>query len=113
MHRPARCVSAAMNMSAKAPGGVYFAKVTGRNDDINDRRWTPMVDIMIGGAIPPVQNNLKNRDNSRRQAQKKKETKDRRKARVDRRKSSRCGVVVTLSKYPDRRRGPDRRKQSE
>ncbi len=72
-----------------------------------------MVDIMIGGAIPPVQNNLENRDNSRRQAQKKKETKDRRKAKTDRRKSTRCGVVVTLSKYPDRRRGPDRRKGPE
>jgi len=72
-----------------------------------------MVDIMIGGAIPPVQNNLKNRDNSRRQALRKKGTKDRRKAKTDRRKSTRCGVVVTLSKYPDRRRGPDRRKEPE
>jgi hypothetical protein len=101
-------------LPARPPGGiVHFSKVNGKNDDINDRRWSLMVDIMIGGAIPPVQNNLENRDNSRRQAQKKKGTKDRRKAKVDRRKSSRCGVVVTLSKYPDRRRGPDRRKQSE
>jgi hypothetical protein len=72
-----------------------------------------MVNIMIGGAIPPVQNNPKERDNSRRQALKKKVPKDRRKANMDRRKSTRYGVVVTLSKHPDRRRGSDRRKQSE
>jgi hypothetical protein len=70
-----------------------------------------MVDIMIGGAIPPVQNNPKNRDNSRRQALKKKKVKDRRKAKMDRRKSARSGVVVTLSKYPDRRSGSERRRR--
>ena len=70
-----------------------------------------MVNIMIGGAIPPVQNNQKERDNSRRQAPKKKVTRDRRKTKMDRRKAVRSGVVVTLSKYPDRRRGTDRRKR--
>ncbi len=70
-----------------------------------------MINIRIGGAIPPVQNNQKERDNSRRQALKKKVTKDRRKAKTDRRKAARSGVVVTLSKYPDRRSGTDRRKQ--
>ena len=69
-----------------------------------------MINIKIGGAIPPVQNNQKKRDNSRRQALKKKVTRDRRKAKTDRRKTVRSGVVVTLSKYPDRRRGADRRK---
>ncbi|MGD9366312.1 MAG: hypothetical protein PVH87_11480 [Desulfobacteraceae bacterium] len=69
-----------------------------------------MVDIVIGGAIVPVQNNQKKRDNSRRQALKKKVIKDRRKAKHDRRKSVRSGVVVTLSKYPERRKGTDRRK---
>ena len=70
-----------------------------------------MINIKIGGAIPPVQNNQKKRDNSRRQALKKKVTRDRRKAKTDRRKTARSGVVVTLSKYPDRRRGADRRKR--
>ncbi len=70
-----------------------------------------MINIKIGGAIPPVQNNQKKRDNSRRQALKKKVTRDRRKAKLDRRKTARSGVVVTLSKYPDRRRGADRRKR--
>jgi hypothetical protein len=70
-----------------------------------------MVNIMIGGAIPPVQNNQKKRDHSRRQALKKKVAKDRRKAKTDRRKGALSGVVVTLSKYPDRRRGADRRKK--
>ncbi len=69
-----------------------------------------MINIKIGGAIPPVQNNQKKRDNSRRQALKKKVTRDRRKAKTDRRKTARSGVVVTLSKYPNRRRGLDRRK---
>ncbi len=72
-----------------------------------------MINIKIGGAIPPVQNNQKKRDNSRRQALKKKVTRDRRKAKTDRRKTARSGVVVTLSKYPDRRRGTDRRKHLE
>ncbi|MEJ2157147.1 MAG: hypothetical protein P8X96_17570 [Desulfobacteraceae bacterium] len=70
-----------------------------------------MVDIMIGGAIPPVQNNPNNRDKSRRQALKKNKVKDRRKAKMDRRKSARSGVVVTLSKYPDRRSGSERRRR--
>lgn len=69
-----------------------------------------MVDIVIGGAIVPVQNNQKKRDNSRRQALKKKVVKDRRKAKTDRRKTVRIGVVVTLSIYPERRKGTDRRK---
>ena len=69
-----------------------------------------MVDIIIGGAILPVQNNLQNRDNQRRQAPKKKVIKDRRKAKQDRRVNVRNGVVVSLSKYPERRRGKDRRK---
>lgn len=68
-----------------------------------------MVDIMIGGAILPVQNNLEKRNKSRRQAPKKKVMKDRRKAKEDRRKHARSGVVVTLSKYPNRRCGTDRR----
>jgi hypothetical protein len=69
-----------------------------------------MVDIIIGGAILPVQNNLPNRDNPRRQAPKKKRQKDRRKAKQDRRANNRHGVVVSLSKYPERRCGKDRRK---
>ena len=69
-----------------------------------------MVNIRIGGAIPPVQNNQKKRDKSRRQALKKKVANDRRKAKSDRRINDRSGVVVTLSKYPDRRRRSDRRK---
>ena len=70
-----------------------------------------MISIRIGGAIPPVQNNPKKRDDSRRQAPKKKSAKDRRKAKMDRRKNVRNGVVVTLSEYPNRRRGSDRRKR--
>jgi len=77
-----------------------------------------MINIRIGGAIPPVQNNQKKRDNnqkkrdhSRRQAPKKKVATDRRKAKTDRRKTARSGVVVTLSKYPDRRCSADRRKR--
>jgi hypothetical protein len=69
-----------------------------------------MVDIVIGGAILPVQNNQKKRDNPRRQALKKKVVKDRRKAKNDRRKGVRSGVVVTLSGVPERRKGADRRK---
>jgi hypothetical protein len=69
-----------------------------------------MVDIIIGGAILPVQNNPRSRDNPRRQAPKKKMIKERRKAKQDRRVNNRNGVVVSLSKYPERRRGKDRRK---
>jgi hypothetical protein len=70
-----------------------------------------MVDIMIGGAISPVHNDLNNRDNPRRQAPKKKVVKNRRKAKKDRRTNVRNGVIVSLSKYPERRRGRDRRKK--
>ena len=69
-----------------------------------------MVDIIIGGAISPVRNDLSNRDNSRRQAPKKKMIKNRRKAKADRRTNVRNGVIVSLSKYPKRRCGQDRRK---
>ena len=69
-----------------------------------------MVDIIIGGAVLPVQNNPKQRDNPRRQAPKKKKAfKDRRKAKTDRRSSVRSGVVVTLSNRCERRKQPDRR----
>jgi len=69
-----------------------------------------MVDIVIGAAIPPVPNNPNKRDNQRRQAPQKKILKERRKNREDRRQSIRCGVIVTLSSYPDRRKTRDRRK---
>lgn len=71
-----------------------------------------MVDIMLGGGIVPVPNNEKQRENKSRRTLKKKPAKDRRKARKDRRKDVRSGVVVTLSKYPDRRSGTDRRKKA-
>lgn len=71
-----------------------------------------MVDIIIGGAVSPVRNNMQQNGNQRRQAPKKKVIKDRRKAKQDRRAGVRNGVVVNLSKYPERRRGPDRRKKS-
>lgn len=71
-----------------------------------------MVDIIIGGAVSPVRNNLEQRENPRRQAPKKKVIKNRRKAKQDRRAGIRNGVVVSLSKYPERHRGPDRRKKS-
>jgi hypothetical protein len=57
-----------------------------------------------------VQNNPQDRHNPRRQAPKKRVIKDRRKAKHDRRINVRNGVVVSLSKYPERRRGKDRRK---
>jgi len=70
-----------------------------------------MVDIFIGAAIPPVMNNPNNRENQRRRALKKKMRKEeKRRNRQDRRQDVRSGVTVTLSKYPDRRRAPDRRK---
>jgi HEAT repeat protein len=69
-----------------------------------------MVDIVFGAAIPPVQNNANKRDNPRRQAPSKKLLKERRKNRQDRREDIRSGVTVTLSKYPERRVVPDRRK---
>ena len=68
-----------------------------------------MVDILIG-AIPPVHNDQRNGDNSRRQTHKKKTAAERRKKRADRRRSVRQGVIVTLSKYPERRKGTERRK---
>lgn len=68
-----------------------------------------MVDILVG-AIPPVQNNQSKRDNQRRSVPQKKVTKEKRKNRADRRKAERSGVVVTLSKYPNFRKGADRRK---
>ncbi len=70
-----------------------------------------MVDIFIGAAIPPVMNNPNKRDNQRRKALKKKMLKEeKRRNRQDRRQDVRSGVTVTLSKYTDRRRTPDRRK---
>ena len=71
-----------------------------------------MVDIIIGGAISPVQNDLNNHGNPHRQAPKKKVIKNRRKAKTDRRTNVRNGVIVSLSKYPERRRGQDRRKKT-
>ena len=68
-----------------------------------------MVNIVIG-AIPPVLNNQNKQENPTRSPQKKKSSKEKRKRAVDRRKEVRSGVVVTLSKYPDRRKGGDRRK---
>ena len=75
-----------------------------------------MVDITVG-AIPPVQNSRNKDKDPRRQANKKKRTKDRRKNKEDRRASVRTGVVVTLSKeggqyvtYKERRQRSDRRK---
>ena len=70
-----------------------------------------MVDIHIG-VIPPVQNHPNNRENSHRQAYKKKTPLERRKKKTDRRRSVRNGVIVTLSNYPDRRKRPDRRKSA-
>jgi hypothetical protein len=69
-----------------------------------------MVDIYIGAAIPPVQNNPNNRDSRHRQAPQKKMIKERRKSKEDRRQEIRSGVTVTLSKYPERRGKTDRRK---
>lgn len=70
-----------------------------------------MVNIIIGGAIAPVQNETNHRGNPQRQAPKKKVIKNRRKAKTDRRTNVRNGVIVSLSKYPERRRGKDRRKK--
>ncbi len=69
-----------------------------------------MVDIFIGAAIPPVQNNLNRRDQKQPQAPLKKKIKDRRRNKQDRRSENRDGVIVTLSQYPERRRRVDRRK---
>lgn len=71
-----------------------------------------MVDIIVG-AIPPVLNNQKKRENPFRSSPKKKATKEKRKNEQDRRKDARSGVVVTLSKYPERRKGTDRRKNQD
>lgn len=69
-----------------------------------------MVDIIIG-AIPPVENNLTRREKPDRRTPRKRKAKERRKNLKDRRQGGRnCEVVVTLSKYPDRRKSPDRRK---
>lgn len=70
-----------------------------------------MVDIIVG-AIPPVQNNQSKRDNPRRPVPKKKVVKEKRKNRADRRHAVRSGVVVSLSKYTERRKNKDRRKDS-
>lgn len=69
-----------------------------------------MVDIVIGAAIPPVQNNLDKRERRQRPAPQGKLKKERRKNKQDRRKEIRSGVTVTLSQYPERRRRGDRRK---
>ena len=71
-----------------------------------------MVDIIVG-AIPPVLNNQNKRENPFRSSSKKKATKEKRKNGQDRRKDARSGVVVTLSKYPERRKGTDRRKNQD
>ncbi len=71
-----------------------------------------MVDIIVG-AVPPVLNNQNKRENPTRSSHKKKSSKDKRKNEQDRRKDARSGVVVTLSKYPDRRSGVDRRKKKD
>jgi hypothetical protein len=70
-----------------------------------------MVKIVIG-AIPPVLNNQSKKENPPRSPQKKTLPKEKRKSTADRRKDARSGVVVTLSKYPDRRKGGDRRKRN-
>lgn len=69
-----------------------------------------MVDIVIGAAIPPLQNNPERRDRRQKRAPQQKTIKDRRKNKEDRRLEIRSGVTVTLSQYPERRRGRDRRK---
>jgi hypothetical protein len=71
-----------------------------------------MVDIIVG-AIPPVLNNQHKRENPPRSTSNKKSPKDKRRNKQDRRKGARSGVVVTLSKYPDRRSGADRRKKQD
>jgi hypothetical protein len=71
-----------------------------------------MVDIIVGG-VPPVLNNQNKRENPTRSSQKKKHSKEKRHNKQDRRKDARSGVVVTLSKYPDRRSGIDRRKKQD
>ena len=71
-----------------------------------------MVDIIVG-AVPAVQNNQSKRDSQRRPLPKKKVGKEKRKNRADRRQSVRSGVVVSLSKYPERRKENDRRKNSQ
>lgn len=70
-----------------------------------------MVDIIVG-AIPAVHNNQSKKDKQRRPIPKKKVVKEKRKNRADRRQSVRSGVVVSLSKYPERRKQKDRRKGS-
>jgi hypothetical protein len=71
-----------------------------------------MVDIIVG-AIPPVLNNQNKRENPPRSSYGKKSPKEKRHNRHDRRKDGRNGVVVTLSKYRDRRSGVDRRKKQD
>ncbi len=68
-----------------------------------------MIDVLIG-VIPSVRKNQSNRDNPRRQAHKQNVAASRRKKKTDRRRGNRNGVVVTLSKYSDRRKRPDRGK---
>ena len=70
-----------------------------------------MVDIIVG-AIPPVLNNQSKREKPRRPVPKKKVVKEKRKNRVDRRRAVRSGVVVSLSKYPERRKRKDRREDA-
>ncbi len=65
-----------------------------------------MVDIVVGG-IPPIQTNQGKGDHPGREPAKKKE---RRRNPIDRRRSVRDGIVVTLSDRVERRRQPDRRK---
>ena len=71
-----------------------------------------MVDIIVG-AIPPVLTNQNKRENPPRSSHKKKSSKEKRRSKQDRRKDARSGVVVTLSKYPNRRSGVDRRKKQD
>lgn len=68
-----------------------------------------MEDIFVG-AIPPTLNSQNKRENTLRPSRKRKSLKEKRRSKRDRRKDARSGVVVTLTKYPDRRSGVDRRK---
>ena len=68
-----------------------------------------MVDIVVG-AIPPVQNNQGKNEQQRRPPGKK-GVREKRKGKVDRRRSVRDGIVVTLSDRVERRQQPDRRKE--
>jgi hypothetical protein len=68
-----------------------------------------MVNIMVGGILP-VDTNQGKRDNQRRSAGKKR-ARERRKNPIDRRRSVRDGIVVTLSEQTERRQQPERRKE--